>query len=147
MRVCIYLPALIDNTTYTLIHSEYLSLFMFNFMLLLAPTHIVTKSNTNTSHNSQNHSINKNDSVLHLCVQWHTQTYAHRTSTPNAVKSIDSVSSPELKHIWYYYVKSFCFMNESIEFMRSICSKCTNDTVFYYIHKAIQLFVLHSIAP
>lgn len=46
---------------------------------------------------------------------------AHQT--PNAIKSIDSVSSPKLKHISYYYVRSFCFMSESIEFMRSICLK------------------------
>lgn len=51
VRVWIYLPALIDKI-YSLTHSEYLSLFMFNFMLLLAPTQISTgtKSNTNRSH-------------------------------------------------------------------------------------------------
>lgn len=155
MRVCIYLPALIDNIlTHLFIRSIYLRLCSISccFWRPHKQTHWDTKSNTNTSHNSQNHSINKNDSVLHLSanngIRRHTRASLnapHHTITKcNKIYRFRFVTQTET-HIVLLYVRSFCFMSESIEFMRSICSKSTNDTVFYYSHKAIQLFVLHSL--
>lgn len=143
MCVCIYLPALIDNTlTHSFIRCIYLCLCSISccFWRPHKHTRTGTKSNTNTSHHSQNHSINKNDSGLHLCVvQWSTQKFA-----PNAIKSIDSVSSPKLKHISYYYVRSFCFMSQSIH-AKHMLKKYEWHSFLLHIHKAIQLFVLQTL--
>lgn len=67
---CLHLFASIDRQyTYSLIHSEYLSLFMFNFMLLLAPTQTYTlgQSQTQDTHPTI-HKIIQSIRMTTLCI-------------------------------------------------------------------------------
>lgn len=140
-----------STTTRLFTHSVYLSLFMFNVVLILAPTQHAYTYQDKLKHQHiphlTSHEIIQSIrmTAFYICAPCngsHRRRDTEREtrtshSKCNKIYRFCFVTQNEHTHahrIYYMYTRSFCFMSKSIEFMRNICLKSTNDTVLYHTY-------------